>query len=131
MLAGDAVTAGRLETLGSLAARGIEILEGGQAGRQEELGELCWQAGGILGQLGLGTGDLDRLLDEGRGCGALGGKLSGAGGGGAFFLLFASRPEAEGGAARLRAAARSLGLSTADSIRPFSWLPSAAWRGAE
>jgi mevalonate kinase len=121
MLAGDPDTKRRLAALGELAAVGTEILRSGEAGRLEELGGLCWQAGELLGELGLGTLELEALLEEGRAAGALGGKLSGAGGGGAFFLLYASRREAEAGVERLRTLARSLGLPTAETIRAFRW----------
>jgi mevalonate kinase len=123
VLAGDQVTRHRLELLGNLAAEGIALLGGGRPGCTEELGELCWRAGEVLGELGLATEELGRLLEEGRACGALGGKLSGAGGGGAFFLLFASRRGAEAGAQRLRETARAMGPATEASIRAFSWVP--------
>ncbi|MBN1834847.1 MAG: hypothetical protein JW820_03290 [Spirochaetales bacterium] len=121
VLAGEAATRRRLETLGELAATGIRLLGEGDPQRRAELGGLCWRAGELLGELGLGTQELERLLAEGRARGALGGKLSGAGGGGAFFLLFASREEAEAGAQALQAAARELGLATAEYIGAYSW----------
>jgi mevalonate kinase len=120
MLASHAPTKRRLDSLGALAARGIEILELGDGSNLTEFGELCWQAGELLGELGLSTPELGRLLEEGRATGALGGKLSGAGGGGAFFLLYPGPAEAAAAVPRLCALARSLGLSTAESIRVFS-----------
>lgn len=121
MAAGDAATRRSLETLGALAAEAIAILDRGGADRRNELGGLCWRAEEALCDLGLGTPELERVLAEGRACGALGGKLSGAGGGGAFFLLFASPEEAEAGAERLRAAASRIGTATAESIRVHAW----------
>jgi mevalonate kinase len=121
MLAGDAATQRRLESLGELAARAITILEQGDARRSVELGALFWRGGEVLGELGLASPELDQLLTAGRAHGALGGKLSGAGGGGAFFLMYGSRQEAEASAGDLREVARSLGLGTAGSIRARSW----------
>jgi mevalonate kinase len=120
MRGGDRETQRRLDALGGLASRGIEVLQGDDSGRLEELGDLCWRAGDLLAELGLMTPELARLLEEGRACGAVGGKVSGAGGGGAFFLLFRGPEEAAAAAPRLRWLARSLGLSTAESIRTFS-----------
>jgi mevalonate kinase len=120
MLAGHRPTQRRMDSLGALAARGIEILELGEGRNLTELGGLCWQAGELLAELGLTTPELGRLLEEGRATGAVGGKLSGAGGGGAFFLLYPDPAEAVAAAPRLRALARSLGLPTAESIRVFS-----------
>jgi galactokinase/mevalonate kinase-like predicted kinase len=66
---------------------------------------------------------MDGLLGEGLSCGALGGKLSGAGGGGAFFLICPRADSAVRIAARLRAAARRAGLPTAGTIRALSYWP--------
>ncbi len=70
---------------------------------------------------GLSTAELDGLLREGLSCGAWGGKLSGAGGGGAFFLICPGADSAGRIAARLRATARRAGLPTAGTIRSLSW----------
>ena len=123
MLAGDPSTRNGLEALGRLAAEGIEILDRGGSGALGRFGELCCRAGELLGSLGLGTPELDRLLAEGIAHGACGGKLSGAGGGGAFFLVYDSRAEAQAGAERLRALAASLGPRAAGPIRALQWRP--------
>ena len=52
------------------------------------LGILANRAQEQLTALGLSTEQLRQTLAIGRKCGALGGKLSGAGGGGAFYLIF-------------------------------------------
>ena len=59
----------------------------GAAGTAGELGRLAGEAQELLAALGVSTPALDRILEAGRAAGALGGKLSGAGGGGAFFLV--------------------------------------------
>jgi mevalonate kinase len=68
------------------------------------IARLADQAQAILHALGLSSPPLDALLDEGRRCGALGGKLSGAGGGGAFFLVCDGEGSARAVAARLEKA---------------------------
>ncbi|HEY9594976.1 MAG TPA: hypothetical protein VHE79_10885, partial [Spirochaetia bacterium] len=60
--------------------------------------------------LGLGNEAQDALLDAGREAGGLGGKLSGAGGGGAFYLVAPDRRTAGHVAAAIRRAARRLGV---------------------
>jgi len=117
-----------LERLGTLAAEAAAILraqpEGGACGSAAgELSDRAREAQELLDSLGLSTPELDRLLEEGRAKGALGGKLSGAGGGGAFFLICADPETARGAAAALRQLSRSLGLPTADTIHPLSWMP--------
>ena len=55
-----------------------------------EVASLADQAQVALRSLGVSTSKTDALLDLGRASGALGGKLSGAGGGGAFYLVCAT-----------------------------------------
>jgi mevalonate kinase len=69
----------------------------------------------------LSTPVLDTLLEKGKSAGALGGKLSGAGGGGAFFLLYPDAESAREGADYLNSEAAAAGLSTADTIHSVSW----------
>jgi len=117
-----------LERLGRLAAAAAEILrtrrnqgEGQSAAR--DLGVLALEAQKILRGLDLSTPEMDRLLREGQARGALGGKLSGAGGGGAFFLICPDPGTARGAAAALQRLSRSLRLPTAGTIYPLSWTP--------
>ncbi len=74
---------GLLHRLGDLS----ETVMSGAAGTAGELGRLAGEAQELLAALGVSTPALDRILEAGRAAGALGGKLSGAGGGGAFFLV--------------------------------------------
>ena len=128
VLAKDQGVEAILERLGRLAAAAAEILR--TRGEQREgaspavdLGALASKAQSILRGLDLSTPELEDLLREGQASGALGGKLSGAGGGGAFFLICADPETASGAAAALQRLSRSLNLPTADTIYPVSWMP--------
>jgi mevalonate kinase len=117
-----------LGRLGGLAAKAVEILRAGGTEAEGriaagQLGALATEAHKTLRALDLSTPELDRLLEEGRAKGALGGKLSGAGGGGAFFLICADPLTAGGVAAALQQLSRSWKLPTADTIYPLSWIP--------
>ena len=120
---GDLGTAEALRELGGIARRAADLLEGSgpPERRLAEMGELASAAQARLAGQGLSTAELDGLLREGLSCGALGGKLSGAGGGGAFFLICPGADSAGRIAARLRATARRAGLPTAGTIRSLSW----------
>ena len=128
VLASDLGVRRVLERLGTLAAESGDILRA-QAGRDRNeeaagrLGRLALEAQEHLASLGLSTPELEHLLEQGRAKGALGGKLSGAGGGGAFFLICTDPETAAEVAAELRQLSRSLKLPTADTIHPLSWLP--------
>ncbi|WP_018525812.1 mevalonate kinase [Alkalispirochaeta alkalica] len=80
-----------LHNLGEIAQR---VLTKGSPLPPEAWGQAAEEAQEALRSLDLSTPELDHLLREGRRAGALGGKLSGAGGGGAFFLVC---PPGEGG----------------------------------
>lgn len=89
--AGDEEARRLVDTLGNVSERAIEVLDqekGEVMTRIEELGTLANRAQRALASLGLSTRAAEELLDEGLRLGAVGGKLSGAGGGGAFYLLF-------------------------------------------
>jgi D-glycero-alpha-D-manno-heptose-7-phosphate kinase len=86
---------------------GLEIythLKGGNARRFGEMLDAHWRAKKRLGA-GIASPRIDRLYDVARANGALGGKISGAGGGG-FFLFYAE----EGGKQELRRAMQAEGL---------------------
>lgn len=121
--AGDRRAAEDLRELGHIARRAADLLDGSgeREGRLAGLGELANAAQLLLSGQGLSTAELDGLLGEGLSRGALGGKLSGAGGGGAFFLICLGADGAARIAARLRSAARRAGLPTAGTIRALSW----------
>ncbi len=102
---------GALAGLGTLSAAVAETLTAGtgrptRAATIAELGGYADRAHEMLAGWGLSTVLLDRVLECGRVNGATGGKLSGAGGGGAFFLLFPNLPAAKGACAAIRALLR-------------------------
>lgn len=72
-----------LKNLGAIASEASSI----SARKTDVFGALANQAHHHLDQLGLSNPSLNALLEEGKRLGALGGKLSGAGGGGAYFLV--------------------------------------------
>ena len=95
MRAGDSNTASVLAQLGQLASSAIDLLpHTSDAAGISRLGTMADQAHAALAQLGLETPQLQRCLQITRECGSAGGKLSGAGGGGAFFALFHNRSTA-------------------------------------
>jgi mevalonate kinase len=73
-----------LATLGAAALAGAEAMRQGDIAR---LGTLMDGAHQILAGLGVSSVALDRLCDTARAAGALGAKLTGAGGGGAVIAL--------------------------------------------
>jgi len=80
-----------LKTLGSISQSAGQ-LEGAQA--VDELGKLAGRAQAILQELSLSTPVVDHALGILDRAGASGGKISGAGGGGAFFGVFRDRQQA-------------------------------------
>jgi mevalonate kinase len=133
--AGDRETRGLLRRLGELAQAAADLLgdkrnpqaaaseSSSSCGKLPSLGYLAAEAQGLLRRLGLSTDELERVLEQGRRLGALGGKLSGAGGGGAFYLLFGDGETARKAADSLRQAAAGLRLAPAASIYALSRIP--------
>lgn len=87
-------TGQHLARLGDLAARAIVQVETTGGDCAAALGALARDAQEILRQLGLSIPRMDDLLQRGQAAGAQGGKLSGAGGGGAFVLFCATANQA-------------------------------------
>jgi mevalonate kinase len=119
---GDIDTKEAIERLGEFSARAIGLLAGGDPANLPELGRLADAAQGELAGLGLSTDHVDSLLRLGRESGAVGGKLSGAGGGGAFYLLFKDAESADAAHRSLVAAHTENGSGEVPLFR-FSWLP--------
>jgi mevalonate kinase len=88
---GDPTQRAWLDRLGGLAEAGIDAVTQGQ---WPELGRLLGQAQLALGALGLSTTAIDTLVDIALAAGALGAKLTGAGGGGAVIALAPGREDA-------------------------------------
>lgn len=120
-----------LRELGEVAKCAVQLLEevGNWSGAtaaihnaaRREFGELARQAHVRIAELGLSTQEMDTLLDQGMRAGALGGKLSGAGAGGAFFLVCHDAPAAYAVCGAIRAAAGRMRLSTGATIRALRW----------
>ena len=75
-----------LSGLGSLAEEFICQINSGVSNPAKHAGELADEAHACLSMLGLSDPELDEVLRSAKRAGAKGGKLSGAGGGGAFWI---------------------------------------------
>jgi len=83
-------TESRLARLGDAATGGRSALRSGDGAA---LGTLMSAAHGTLAEIGVSSPALDRLVDAAHRAGALGAKLTGAGGGGAVIALAPEREE--------------------------------------
>ena len=117
MRSGDAGVRESLDALGRIAREARGILQGASAGALPLLASLVEEAMARLRSLGLSTPALDELLREGKSAGALGGKLSGAGGGGAFFLVMPGEKSAEAAARLLASVALRRGMPLVSAPR--------------
>lgn len=88
MEAGDTSVRKRLDSLGKTAEAGIAVIKNPEADHTGEIGSLASEAQEGLRSLGLSTEALEIAIRSGMAAGATGGKLSGAGGGGAYYLMF-------------------------------------------
>jgi len=106
---GDSGARKAVERLGEVSARAIDALRAPQTD-PGSLALLVNEAQELLAALGLSSRLLDEMVAAGRAAGALGGKLSGAGGGGAYYLLFADAESAARSLAPLKRKAIELGI---------------------
>jgi mevalonate kinase len=121
MQAGDRVVQDAIAQLGKIARGVLEALDAESgAGLAERVGRAADAAMDVLKSIGLGNPSMERLIAAGMGAGACGGKLSGAGGGGAFYLVADSRRTAVRISGALRAAAAAAGISLAAPVRTVS-----------
>lgn len=114
--------------LGEIADRAIALLEERGVHYSDSmagLGALLEAARRALGRLGLGDPGIDRLIRAGIESGAVGGKPSGAGSGGAFFLAYPTDSSARASALALAEFARRDGVRLA---MPLQVLDSPAGR---
>ncbi len=103
--------------LGALSDSAAGILQANAPHAAAALGSLADRAMAALRGIGLSTPDLEVVLEAARRAGALGAKLSGAGGGGAFYAI---APDAEAAALiarKIREAASAAGLSLLSEVR--------------
>ena len=83
---------GRYRRAGKIGGLVQEALDAGSgAGLSEKVGQATDAAMVVLKSIGLGNPSMERLPGAGKSAGARGGKVSGAGGGGAFYLVADSR----------------------------------------
>ncbi|MGA2761770.1 MAG: hypothetical protein ABSG17_00255 [Spirochaetia bacterium] len=108
MRAGEPAVRDALSRLGAIASEARQSLASGCAA--SVIGRLADGAMDVLRGLGLSSPSLDWILEEGMRWGALGGKLSGAGGGGAFFLAARDGKACEQIARQVEKAARGQGI---------------------
>lgn len=85
------ITRPRLARLGAITQ---ETVEGLRTGDIEGLGALMTEAHGLLGELGVSIPKLDALVSAALDAGAVGGKLTGGGGGGCVIALARSGEDA-------------------------------------
>jgi mevalonate kinase len=129
MSAGEVAVRALIEELGGTANRAIELFDGFAADLMSvsqattRLGDLMNAAHAALRKLGLNDESVEKLIEAGMNMGAAGGKLSGAGGGGAFSLLYPSVGQAEEAARRLSALAGRKGIPCAAPIAALHWAP--------
>jgi mevalonate kinase len=117
MRSGDDSTRASIDALGHISAEASETLSTGGPRVAEALGVLAVAAMDRLRSLGLSNADVERLLEEAAAAGALGAKLSGAGGGGAVFAIAPDRDHAAFIASRMEAAAAESGMVLASAFR--------------
>jgi mevalonate kinase len=126
MNAGETEVRDAMETLGSIAQRAWDALKA--AGQETRIpgviGSLADEAMETLRTLGLSTPALDELIRQGKAGGSIGGKLSGAGGGGAFYLVAADEAGARAVADAVTSAAARHGFALTDPARVLA-LPGA------
>ncbi len=110
-----------LNRLGELSEAAVNILRSNDCNEIVELGALARYAHDLLRKLDLSSPDLDFLLEEGYKGGALGGKLSGAGGGGAFYLFMPDRETALSAKERIFQAAVKMKIHTEKTVKALVW----------
>ena len=116
MRAGDPRVSDALASLGTIAREACDLLAE-QADTASRLGALASRAMAQLRALGLGDVTQDLLIEEGLRKGAIGGKLSGAGAGGAFYLVLPDQGTARRCLRRLRRFAAANHITLASPLR--------------
>lgn len=117
MKSGDHAARASIDALGGIAADASGTLAAGGPQVAKALGALASRAMYELRSLGLSNAGMERLLQEAAAAGALGAKLSGAGGGGAVFAVAPDRDRAGYIASRMEAAAAEAGMVLVSAFR--------------
>jgi mevalonate kinase len=113
---GDSAARSCIDELGEISAEAVVLLRSGHP-PADELGKLAAAAMARLRKLGLSTPGLEAVLDAAQRAGALGSKLSGAGGGGAFYAIAPDSESASSVADRIESAARTAGIELVGGLR--------------
>lgn len=100
MEASRSETVAAIDALGAIARTAVSVCATDAPAAQ--LGSLCSEAQDHLRSLALSTDVLEQRLEAARRAGALGGKLSGAGGGGAWFAVYETPDAAREGFLHMR-----------------------------
>ena len=126
----DSLEAKRLARLGALSEAAEALFDGGGSDGGSEsfklsiqLGSLAREAQVELAGLGLVDQTVAALVAAGEAAGSPGGKMSGAGGGGAFWLVYPDLDGARHGEEALRRRASSLGLGDGLSLEVLDMVP--------
>jgi len=117
MRSGDRAVKTAIASLGEIAESAAALLRAGGDDRASGLGTLANDAMDRLRSLGLGTRDLEVVLDASRDAGATGAKLSGAGGGGAFYAVAPDAATADAIASRIERDAAATGVALIAPVR--------------
>jgi mevalonate kinase len=127
MKTGDPAARTAIDALGALSRSAIDALSSsGDPDFPLCMAALANEAMGRLRGLGLANQAQDRLIEAGMRAGALGAKLSGAGSGGAFFLIAADKDMAHVIARGVAEQARRSGIALGAPVRAlYAGLPEA------
>ena len=117
MSAGDKVVREAIGELGALAESAAGILQADAPDSAAAMGSLADRAMAALRGIGLSTPDLEVVLEAAGRAGALGAKLSGAGGGGAFYAVARDADSALAIGARITSTARAAGIQLLSGIQ--------------
>ncbi len=117
MKAGDPVVRAGIDHLAEVTRYAARLLTSGGKDMPKYLGTLADAAMADLRSLGLSTPDLESVLEAALRAGGLGGKLSGAGGGGAFYAVAPDETAAGVIARKIEEAAASNGITMPGRVR--------------
>ncbi len=110
MARGDNTTRMAIEALGDISHKACTLLQNARVPPIMDLALLATRAMSELRHLKLSTPELDKVLATGLSNGALGGKLSGGGGGGAYWLVCPDIASAVQASAEINKGAARLGI---------------------